>query len=135
MANLLKKLCVYSFAILSIFAISGCNSDNDDDNLKGYWATAPESTVWNNSRIYVYHFINGNTVKYYGDCQSDDSFHNEGKTLKINGKTWYIPHDATTYTYTHKDNKVIIPMQGVILTLSGKTLIEDGSSSRVFTKQ
>lgn len=59
---------------------------------------------------------------------------NYATTIEMNGKTWYVGKNWGTYTYSLNDNKVYIPMKmnGEILTLSGNTLIKDGSTD-VFT--
>lgn len=141
MKKLLKKITAYSLVLLSLIAISACSKD-DDNNLKGFWATDEVfisykenyHTVSYNHILYVIEFVNHNTLNYYDDL-IDKNLEGFGykTSININGKIWYC-NNPSTYTYTFEDNKVYIPMRGEILTLSGKKLFKDGSSE-VFTKQ
>lgn len=50
---------------------------------------------------------------------------------QIGGSKWYCCEGQRgfTYTYVAEGNKVIIPMKGTILTVSGKTITEDGGDT------
>lgn len=144
MKNLLKKTITYSLLLISLIATSGCRKD-DDNKLRGFWATNIEYTQfydhsWCHFIDQVYEFVNDNTVRCYGDLYDTwgdvdvDVDVKYDTTIKLNGKTWYVCNNRGTYSYTLKDNKVYIPMKGEILTLSGNTLIQDGSSE-YFKKQ
>ncbi len=78
----------------------------------------------------VYHFINGNTVRYYAGA----SYGKHGIYYKqIGSSNWYVEYseEPSTYTYEVEGNKVIIPMKGTIMTKSGNTLIVDGGGTYI----
>lgn len=116
--------------ILSCCYITSCGSDKDSlsgvygcDDYQGYGM--------------CYEFINSNSVVFYRSAHKGKYIGGQGMlsfTKQIGSSNWYYGDDpGINYTYTYDDNKVIIPMQGKILTKSGNSLKEDGSS-RVYIK-
>lgn len=146
MKKLLKKITLSVLTLLSVAVISSCSkSDNDGSDLKGFWVS-PRSTlntVINHRDVYVdyiriYEFVNGNTVKTGLLFDTPDGNSSTSPLyVTLNGhESWYNWKNVSelkTYTYTYHDGKVIIPMRGEILTVSGKTMVSDGGSE-VYTK-
>lgn len=145
MKKLFKKITLSVLTLLSAVAVTSCSkSDGDGNDLKGFWISPEESYTIYGTNMYVtqidvYEFVNGNTVKYgelFNKSSSEGHNYSSSPYVKLNGyKNWYVweGRELRTFTYTYKDGKVIIPMIGKILTVSGKTMIPDGGST-VFTK-
>lgn len=58
----------------------------------------------------VYEFVNDNTVRCYGGLYDTwgDGYGEYDASIKMNGKTWYVCNNRGTYSYTLKDNKVLV---------------------------
>lgn len=133
MDKLLKYLMLMVIATFSLTFVS-CG-DDDDTKLSGLYVD--ESYQWSNT-AHAYYFQNKNTVLFipfaHKGSTPDDEFY--GRPIReIENTGWYEVegHPTVTYTYSIKDNKVFIPMDGVILTISDGRLYQEGSSS-FFTK-
>lgn len=131
MKKLLKSLFLILGLVVSVTAMTAC-SDDDEGGLSGVYGR--ESSYGYGD---VYHFTNGNTVVYYGSAHYGQTNGNNGMLAarqQIGSSNWYACEGEPnhTYTYVEEDNKIIIPMKGVIMTKSGKNLIEDGGGT--FTK-
>lgn len=120
------------FFILGCSMITSCGSDKD--SLSGVYAYNSGEEDYGE----CYHFINHNTVVWYGSAHRGSFTNKYGVKFnkKIGSSGWYTTADdnGQTYTYTYEDNKVIIPMLGKIFTKSGNSLIVEGSSM-TFEKQ
>ncbi len=119
MKKLLKSLFLILGLVFSVTAMTAC-SDDDEGGLSGVYGHL-STNDWGS----VYHFINGNTVHFYPGA----SYGKQGIYYKqIGSSNWYVEYseEPRTYTYEVEDNKVIIPMKGTIMTISGNKLTEDG---------
>lgn len=112
---------------------SSCKDEPSGGSLKDKWYVT-ETGRYNYVTYYEgYHFINNNTVEYTQLYSDQYVFGYDKPPLeKVNYNHYYDPSDVKTYTYQRSDNKIIIPMKGVILTLDGDRLIEDGG--KTYTK-
>ncbi len=117
MKKLLKSLFLILGLVFSVTAMTAC-SDDDEGGLSGVYGYK-SSNDWGA----VYHFINGNTVRYYAGASYGKAF---GANKQIGSSNWYCNDEPSTYTYEMEGNKVIIPMKGTIMTKSGNSLIVDG---------
>lgn len=132
MRKLLKSLFLILGLVVSLTAMTACSDDDNEGGLSGVYGKKSSYDYGA-----AYHFTNSNTVVYYGSAHYGRTNGNNGMLAakqQIGSSNWYVcegePH--STYTYTEKGNKVIIPMKGVIMTKSGKNLIEDGGG--IFVK-
>lgn len=72
-------------------------------------------------------FVNGNTVIYY-DRLHDYKHWEFSEALGFGN--WYFQEGCDERaTYYIDDNKIYIPMKGIILTIEGNSLYPDGSGS------
>ncbi len=147
------KKCIFVVAaLISLLSITSCSSNNkdDDNNLKGYWVSPIKGYVMAGGPsiplagqyvefLHFYEFVNGNTVRV-GSFESvpDPEMEEFSQPfVTIDGKDWYIWEKdyCKTYTYSYSDGKVLILKLGDIFTISGNTMIPDGSTdSDVYTK-
>lgn len=118
-----------------VLELSSCSKDEPDGKLIGNWYAAQlpskGDSDWGGR---AYYFNNSNTVTYY-PMISGTTYWGAQWSEELTGpmKGYYIQGGVKeTYTYTLQDNKIIIPMQGVILTIDGNTLLKDGGGQ--FTK-
>ncbi len=125
MKKLLKSLFLILGLVVSVTAMTAC-SDDDEGGLSGVYGCLINHFSKDDYGL-VYHFINGNTVRYYPGAYYGWS--NGAK--QIGSSNWYADSEPNTYTYEVEDNKVIIPMQGTIMTKSGNTLIVDGGGTYI----
>lgn len=134
------KRLAFIFAFIAIIAtglFTSCSKDDDGGSLSGVYGCGM-NYVDGDGYGRCYEFINHNTVVYHpfvhdGELRGGNGL--LGTTSRVGKSKWYDVEGSIvkTYTYVYEDNKVIIPMQGVILTYSGGKLYEDGSSN-VFKK-
>lgn len=137
----MKKFFVYLmgvFMMLGSVMMTSCGGD-DKDSISGVYACEINYGMQKGTFAACYSFTSGNTVIYYSIAHKGNYIaNNKGEmsfTHKIGSSDWYHSDEGpgVSYTYVFEDNKIIIPMQGVILTKSGNSLHQDGSL-KVFTK-
>ena len=133
----MKRILFYFLALVVLIpmtaTLTSCGDDDPSDGLSGWYAAQLPSKGSSDYDGKVYHFINGNTVVYYNFVSGKARWDYSEQLSGVKG--YYVQEGAgETYTYHVIDNKVYIPMQGRILTISGKSLRLDGSSL-TFTKQ
>ena len=142
-----KLLDALLLAMLCIFSFTACSSDDDDDKnddtewtgggknsngILGMWS-APNTSWKGTTFISVYNFINENTVVDYSTVSNSREGWSSGYTEMPGHKGWYYGTGASrNLTYYIYENKIYIT-DGHILTISGNTLLEDGSD-RAYTK-
>lgn len=132
MKKILRGMLLAAVAVMAVTSLQSCKDDEDNpkNGLSG-WYTTDEADFegWFGEHIiYAYNFTNSNTVLYYG-ALTDKETVNSTSSVTVSGKRWWVDVGyPKSYTYTREDNKIIIPMQGVILTINGKDLSKDGSS-------
>ena len=85
-----------------------------------------------------YYFENCNTVRYYDNIAGYPHWgavptYSTALPSPMNGYYAQALFEYTTYTYKIIDNKLYIPLQGVIITISGNNLVQDGGLT--FTKK
>lgn len=130
-----KFIITFSIIITMVLGMSSCSKDEPGGKLTGNWYAAQLPNKgdkdWGGR---AYYFNSSNTVTYY-PMISGSTYWGVQWSEELTGpmKGYYIQGGIKeTYTYTVSDNKIIIPMQGVILTIDGNTLYKDGGG--VFTK-
>lgn len=137
----MKKLYVFLmgvFMMLGCAIMTSCGGD-DKDSISGVYACEINYGMQKGTFAACYNFTNSNTVMYYSIARNGEyTAKNKGEmsfTHQIGSSKWYYSDEGpgVSYTYVFEDNKILIPMQGVILTKSGNSLHQDGSS-KVFTK-
>ena len=118
-----KTIKLMSIGMIMAMCLISCNKD---EGLSGWYARNLPVKGSREAGGWAYHFINSNTVEYYfAIAGSRLPGCPEELPSPMNG--YYIDsNDMWTYTYEVKDNKVYIPMQGVLLTISGNKLLPDG---------
>ena len=139
-----KTIKLMSIGMIMAMCLISCNKDDSKDSLIGWYVAnlpAKGSSDYGGS---AYHFINSNTVEYYGTVAGSPIWvHSNGvnysEELPSPLKGYYIQEDiVATYTYTVIDNnKIYIPKQGDIgriLTISGNDLIPDTAARFKYTK-
>lgn len=131
-----KTLFFLSLVIMSIVGLSSCGDDSPSGGgLKGWYAAELPSKGSDDWGGKAYHFTNKNTCIYYSMISGSPRWTGFSESLPSPLSGYYVQSGCgETYTYEVIDNKVYIPMQGVILTIDGKTLSKDGSGTR-FTKR
>lgn len=130
----------FRIAAFVIAAVIGCcmlqSCSDDKDGISGWYLSDRESVYvegkYIGDAVYAYNFINSNTVYSYGAILNMYKSGWYETPIKVGSQTWY-GDSPKTYTYTAEDNKVIIPMMGKIFTISGNTIVEEGTST-VYTK-
>lgn len=135
LSKMKKNSIIYFVVAVVCAAIGFVSCDDDSDNgLSGLYGD--ETLLWGNT-THTYYFQNSNTVLWIPFAHrgkyipEDEAIYADYTTKEIAKTGWYEVegHPAVTYTYTYQDNKIYIPMQGVILTKQGNRLYEDGTSS------
>ena len=131
----MKKLLSLLLFVSALLTFSSCGDDEPKGGISGvYYTNLPgkdgPSHDWTGK---VYNFVNDNTVVYY-NYVADFAYwtgYSSSESLSSIGLSGYYCQQGcgVSYTYNIIDNKVYIPMQGVILTIDGKNLRQDGSSS------
>jgi len=123
-----------------ILAIGTCGmvSCGDDDDtapsssISGFYAADNGSYSGETFKL-VYNFINDNTVIDYSTVSSSSESWRYGCEEMPNHSGWYYAPSSMSYrTYYTIDNKIYIS-DGTILTISGSTLLREGSS-HIFKK-
>lgn len=133
MKKTFKWVAFLIMAILCFLPLQSCG-DDEPGSLSGYYTTPKEyySFSYSGYTMEVIHFVNGNTLEWYGSVWS--SSNSDYKIpVKVGKETWYAVRSPQTYTYVYEDNKIIVPMWGKIFTVSGKTIVQEGNST-VYTK-
>ncbi len=133
-----KTLRLMPLAMIMVMAaglISCSDDDSGNDSLNGWYAAYLPAKGSSDYTGQAYHFINSNTVEYYptisGSPRWTGYFSSEELPAPMDG--YYIQAgNVQNYTYELIDNKIIIPMRGTILTISGNDLLPDGGGR--FTK-
>ena len=124
-----KVLLLFTVVLVAMVGFTSCSDDEPSGALSGWYAADLPSKGSDDYFGSAYHFINGNTVEHYptiaGTPRWTGYFSSQALPSPMNG--YYIQADMyQTYTYSVIDNKVYIPSQGAILTISGNSLIKDG---------
>jgi hypothetical protein len=143
----MKKLCIALFAVCLLF--TGCSkifdfgNDNDNNggyggggstptyNLTGTWSAQMQSYqsqgVTHYFRPEVTVFVDNNTLKLYGRVYDVQAGLFQDPFPSHSG--WYYYGDAVKVcTYTVADNKVYVPSAGLIYTISGNSLLIEGTN-------
>lgn len=106
--------------------VSSCSKDDDANGLSGVYGCD-----YMDGYGACYYFTSSNTVIFYSSAHLGETSGGNGMLAaheRIGNSRWYCCEGerGLTYTYVAEGNKVIIPMKGTILTVSGKTITEDG---------
>lgn len=124
-----RTLLLLSVALLATICLSSC-SDDPSGKLSGWYAAQLPSKGSSDYTGKAYNFVSDNTVYYYNFVSGSSYWGGMSEALSGPMSGYYIQAGChETYTYELIDNKVYIPMQGVILTVDGKSLYKDGSST------
>ena len=134
----MKKLFKYALIAITVivmgFAFTGCSKEGSG-KIRGLYLRI--TGVPGEQRAWGLDFVNGNTVKYYDRLHDykhwDDEYGKFSKSLG-HGNWYYQEGCDERATYYIDDNKIYIPMKGIILTIEGNNLYEDGSGTP-YTKQ
>jgi len=132
-----KTLRLMSLALIMATGLISCSDDDPKNSLSGWYAAYLPDKGSDDYTGQAYHFINSNTVEYYPTISGSPRWTGYFRSEELSGpmRGYYFQEGCSqTYTYELIDNKVYIPMQGTILTISGKDLVREGGGSR-FTKQ
>lgn len=127
MKKLISSLfCVVAITVMAV-SFTSCK-DEPSNGLKGNWyLSAKQSSDGGATFYYAYYFVNDNTVEYYPYVCDRAYWDSNSEPLTGKMKGYYtFRGEIRTYTYQASENKVIIMMQGVILTIDGDRLIQDG---------
>lgn len=78
----------------------------------------------------VYNFINSNTVETYGDLTPRSEKYKDGYSVPfpLRSGWYYYEPNKQVWTYSIVDNKIIIPMCEKIFTISGNSLLLEGTN-------
>ena len=122
-----KTIKLMSIGMIMAMCLISCNKD---EGLTGWYAMNLPAKGSREAGGWAYHFINSNTVEYYPTISGSPRWGVVGAgsdALPIPMNGYYIQAgNVQHYTYEVKNNKVYIPMQGVILTISGNKLVPEG---------
>ena len=122
-----KNIKLMSIGMIMAMCLISCNKD---EGLTGWYAMNLPAKGSSDYGGWAYHFINSNTVEFYSTISGSPRWGVVGAgsdALPIPMNGYYVQGgNAQHYTYEVRDNKVYIPMQGVILTISGNKLLPDG---------
>lgn len=127
------KFLMMSLAVIVMgLCVAACSNDDDPSNLSGVYGYCDSDGYGA-----CYYFMNKNTLKFYPSAHKGETYGSSGMLgahERIGKSDWYCcdGESGQTYTYIVEDNKVIIPMKGTILTVSGNTVTSDGGLT--FTK-
>lgn len=133
----LQKFTLVLLAAIACTGILSCSDDNDggSSSLNGKWYVSGLPTSYHDYTGKAYHFMSKNTLRYYNYIANYRHWDNLSEELPQVGSGYYIQKGVyETYTYYVNDNKIYIPQQGRILTISGNKLYLDGSSM-TFTRR
>ena len=130
-----KTIKLMSIGMIMAMCLISCDKD---EGLTGWYAMNLPAKGSSDYGGRAYHFINSNTVEFYptisGSPRWSSSKGNISEALPSPMNFHYIQAgNVQNYTYEVIDNKVYIPMQGVIMTISGNNLLVDGGGK--YTKQ
>lgn len=130
-----KVLMLFTVVLVAMAGFTSCSDDDDKGGLSGWYAAQLPSKGSSDYTGKAYNFVSGNTVYYYNYISGTSYWSGMSEALTGPMSGYYVQSGCNeTYTYEIIDNKVYIPMQGVILTIDGNSLRRDGSSL-VFTKR
>ena len=128
-----KTIKLMSIGMIMAMCLISCDKD---EGLTGWYAMNLPAKGSREAGGWAYHFINSNTVEYYPTISGSPRWEWKGENYSealpspMNG--YYIQAgNVQHYTYEVIDNKVYIPMQGVILTISGNKLLPDGGGNYI----
>lgn len=127
MKTLFNFMLVAFMMIVMGFSFTGCTKESTG-KIQGLYLRI----VAGGERAWGLDFVNGNTVKYYDCLHNYKHWDNEyGKWSEPLGYgNWYFQSGCDERaTYYIEDNKIYIPMKGIILTIEGDNLYEDGSGN------
>lgn len=124
-----KVLLLFTVVLVAMVGFTSCSDDEPSGALSGWYAAQLPSIGSSDYSGKAYNFVSGNTVYYYNYISGSRYWSGMSEALTGPMSGYYIQSGChETYTYEVIDNKVYIPMQGVILTIDGNTLRRDGSS-------
>ena len=132
----MKRILNFVFIALTIavvgLSLTGCNKENGGKIRGLYLRIDQYGGRDGGQRAWGLDFVNGNTVKYYDRLHDykhwDDEYGKFSESLGY--RNWYFQEGCDERaTYYIDDNKIYIPMKGMILTIEGNKLYEDGSSA------
>lgn len=143
----MKKICIALFAVCLLCTSCGkiFDFDNDNDNLGGYgggstptynligtWSAPIQSYqsqgVTHYFRPEVTVFINDNTLQLYGRVYDVQGGLFQEPFPSYSG-WYYFGNGMKVHTYTVSDNKVYVPSAGLIYTISGNSLMIEGTNT------
>ena len=128
-----KLLFIFTAILISVIGLTSCSNDEPSGGLSGWYASQLPAKGSSDYGGRAYRFVNKNTVEYYPTIAGTPRW-DFSEQLSGSMKGYYIQQGVSySYTYQMDGNKVYIPMQGVILTISGNSLIKDGGGT--FTKK
>lgn len=127
---------LFAIAVMAIVGFASCGGDDEPSgSLSGWYAAQLPSKGSDDYSGKAYNFVSSNTVYYYNYISGAPRWTGFSEALTGPMSGYYIQEGGyESYTYEIIDNKVYIPMQGVILTIEGKNLRREGTST-VYTKK
>lgn len=125
---LLFVIITLAIAVMGI-SFTGCSKENGGNGkIRGLYLRIDKYGGRDGGqRAWGLDFVNGNTVIYY-DRLRDYKHWEFSEALGFGN--WYFQEGCDERaTYYIDDNKIYIPMKGIILTIEGNSLYPDGSGS------
>lgn len=132
MKNLFNFMLVAFMMIVMGFSFTGCTKESAGKIRGLYLRIDKYGGRDGGQRAWGLDFVNGNTVKYYDRLHDYKHWDDEhGKWSESLGYgNWYFQSGCDERaTYYIEDNKIYIPMKGIILTIEGDNLYPDGSGT------
>lgn len=126
MKKLFNFMLVAFIMIVMGFSFTGCSKESAG-KIRGLYLRIVKYDG-ERHRAWGLDFVNGNTVKYYDRLH--DYKHWDEWSESLGYGNWYFQSGCDERaTYYIEDNKIYIPMKGIILTIEGDNLYEDGSGT------